>query len=97
LHEFDLIARDGRLGQRLRDVGERAPETKRDGNQDWLSAQMPCKHLEQRSVGVDARSAELIVLPGLGGLYRPGDRLGDVFYMSWLQLRLAPSEQEEDG
>ena len=31
LHEFDLIARDGRLGQHLRDVGERVPETKQDG------------------------------------------------------------------
>ena len=56
-----MIARDGRLRQHLRHVGKRAPETKRDGNQNWLSAQMPCKHLEQHSVGVDARSAELNV------------------------------------
>src|SRR5271156_617183 len=33
LHEFDLISRDGRLGQYLRNGGERVPETKRHRNQ----------------------------------------------------------------
>ena len=28
LHELDLISRDGRLGQHLRDGGERMPETR---------------------------------------------------------------------
>ena len=52
---------------------------------------------EQRSVGVDARPTELVAHPGLGGLYRPGDRLGYVLDMGWLQLSLAASEEREDG
>jgi nucleoside-diphosphate-sugar epimerase len=40
LHERDLISRDGRLGQRLREIGEHAPETERHGNQKRLSAEM---------------------------------------------------------
>jgi hypothetical protein len=52
---------------------------------------------EQRSVGVDALPTELVAHLGRGRLYRPGDRLGDVLDMGWLQLSLAASEQGKHG
>jgi hypothetical protein len=39
LHQLDLIARYGRLGQHLRDGGECVPETKRRGNQKRAKAE----------------------------------------------------------
>ena len=54
------------------------PEAKRHRNQRRFFAQVQRNHFEQRSVGVDARPAQLVANQGLGVLYHPGDRVSNV-------------------
>lgn len=94
LHEFDLIARQRHTGDEFGDDGERVPYPKRHRHQADAHPEEPGDLLNQFSVGVDTRSAEL-EQTSLGGAFpRRKSRYGfrDIVNTCRLETRVAAPE-----
>ena len=97
LHQFRLIASDGRAREHFREPSQGAPSGKWDWDQHGLEAGLARYEFEQSLVGVDARTTAFIRDRRRFALQHSCDRLRHIFHVGRLQSRKATAEHWIDG